>query len=48
MSESLQLSQPFVLFGLQIIAELIKTGFVMIGREDLGDVAETDAPLRVE
>ncbi|MEM9033668.1 MAG: TRAP transporter small permease subunit [Actinomycetota bacterium] len=38
----------FVLFGLQIIAELIKTGFVMINREDLGDVADADAPLRVE
>lgn len=38
----------FVLFGLQILAELIKTGFVMINRNDLGDIAESDAPLRVE
>lgn len=38
----------FVLFGLQIIAELIKTGFVIIGREDLGELAESDAPPRIE
>ncbi len=38
----------FILFGLQIIAELIKTGFVIIGRDDLGDVAEADAPMRIE
>ncbi len=38
----------FVLWGLQIVAELIKTGFVMIGRDDLGAIEDTDAPLRVE
>ena len=38
----------FVLFGLQIIAELIKTGFVMIHREDLGAFSTSDAPQRVE
>ncbi|MEO1063169.1 MAG: TRAP transporter small permease subunit [Actinomycetota bacterium] len=38
----------FVLFGLQIIAELIKTGFVIIRRDDLGDIVEVDAPVRVE
>ncbi len=38
----------FVLWGLQTIAEIIKTGFVLAGRDDLGDVSEADAPLRVE
>ncbi len=38
----------FVLFGVQIIAELIKTGFVMIGRDDYGAIAEHDAPARIE
>jgi len=38
----------FILFGLQILAEMIKTGFVMVGRDDYGDVEETHAPLRVE
>ncbi len=38
----------FLLWGLQTLAELIKTGFVLAGRDDLGDVAEIDAPLRVE
>lgn len=38
----------FVLWGLQTIAEVIKTGFVLAGRDDLGDVSEVDAPLRVE
>jgi TRAP-type mannitol/chloroaromatic compound transport system permease small subunit len=38
----------FVLFALQIFAEIIKTGFVMIGRSDLGEVKKTDAPLRIE
>ena len=38
----------FVLFGLQILAELIKTGFVMIGDDDRGDIIEHDSPLRVE
>jgi len=38
----------FVLFGLQVLAEVIKTGFVLIGRDDYGDIAEADAPLRIE
>ncbi len=38
----------FVLFGLQICAEVIKTGFGIMGREDLSDAHEHDSPLRVE
>ncbi len=38
----------FVLFGLQICAEIIKTGFGIMGREDLSDAHEHDSPLRVE
>lgn len=38
----------FILFGIQILAEIIKTGFVIMGRNDLGDVHDVDAPLRVE
>ncbi len=38
----------FCLWGLQIIAEVIKTGFVMMGRNDLGEIEVADAPLRVE
>lgn len=38
----------FVLFGLQILAEMIKTGFVMIGDERKGDLVEHESPLRVE
>ncbi len=38
----------FMLWIAQVVAEMIKTGFVMAGRDDLGDVAEVDAPLRVE
>ena len=38
----------FALFGLQILAEVIKTGFVLIGRDDYGDIVELDIPLRVE
>ena len=46
--------QAFILvgFGLwtaQVVAEIIKTGFVIAGREDLGDVTNADdAPLRIE
>ena len=45
--------QAFILVGfglwtLQIIAETIKMGFIMIGRRDLGDLKQADAPLRVE
>ena len=38
----------FALFGLQILAEVIKTGFVLIGRDDYGAIAERDIPQRVE
>jgi TRAP-type mannitol/chloroaromatic compound transport system permease small subunit len=38
----------FVLFGLQIIAEIIKTGFVMMGNKEYGELKEADAPLRIE
>ena len=38
----------FALFGLQVLAEVIKTGFVLIGREDYGAVAESDVPQRIE
>ncbi len=38
----------FTLWGLQVLAEVIKTGFVLAGRDDLGAVKEADAPLRVE
>ena len=36
------------LFFLQIVAEVIKHGFTLIDREDLGQVPEQDAPIRVE
>lgn len=38
----------FVLFGIQILSEVIKTGFVIIGRDDLAELKSQDAPLRVE
>ena len=38
----------FVLLGLQVLAEIIKTGFVIIGREDLADVQEHDEFQRIE
>lgn len=38
----------FGLWGLQVLAETIKTGFIIIGRDDLGQLAESDVPLRVE
>ncbi len=38
----------FALFGLQVVAEVIKTGFVLIGRDDYGDIVESDTPLRIE
>jgi len=38
----------FFMFGLQILAEVIKTGFVLIGRDDYGGIMERDVPLRVE
>lgn len=38
----------FVLWAAQIVAEMIKTGFIIIGRDDLATMTESDAPLRVE
>lgn len=38
----------FILWAAQVFAEIIKTGFVIVGRDDLGDIAATDVPLRVE
>ena len=38
----------FFMFGLQILAEVIKTGFVLIGRNDYGGIMERDVPPRVE
>lgn len=38
----------FALWTAQVVAELIKTGFVLAGRDDLGDVVESEVPLRVE
>ena len=38
----------FVLFGLQIIAELIKTGFVMMGNAKYGELKTNEAPQRIE
>lgn len=46
--------QAFILVGFclwtaQILAELIKTGFVLAGRQDLGDISDAEeAPLRIE
>ena len=38
----------FCLFGLQVVAEMIKTGFVLIGRDDYGGTFERETPQRVE
>ena len=38
----------FILFALQIFAEVIKHGFTLIDREDLAGTDEPDAPLRIE
>jgi TRAP-type mannitol/chloroaromatic compound transport system permease small subunit len=38
----------FVLWALQIVAEIIKTGFVIVGRDDLGEITATEGPVRVE
>ena len=38
----------FGLFGLQVLAEVIKTGFVLVGRPDYGDIREDDVPQRIE
>lgn len=38
----------FILFFLQIFSEMIKSGFVLIRREDLADLKHIDAPTRIE
>ena len=38
----------FVLIGIQLISELIKTGFVIAGRRDYGNLPSSDAPQRIE
>ena len=38
----------FVLFGLQVIAEIIKTGFILIGNGDYGDIIEHETPYQIE
>lgn len=38
----------FALWAAQIFAEMIKTGYVLAGRHDLGEIKETEAPARVE
>ncbi len=38
----------FALFFLQIVAEIIKTGFVLAGRREYGDIAEGDEFQRIE
>ncbi len=39
----------FALWTAQVVAEIIKTGFVIAGRDELGDVTDADdAPLRIE
>lgn len=38
----------FVLFALQILAEVIKVGFVLMGRKDMAEIAERDEFQRIE
>ena len=38
----------FVMWGLQVVAETIKTGFIIVGEDDLGQLVESETPLRVE
>ena len=38
----------FMLFALQIFAEVIKHGFTLMKREDLAGIEDTEAPLRIE
>lgn len=39
----------FLLWVAQVVAEIIKTGFVIAGRDDLGDVSDAgETPLRIE
>lgn len=37
------------MFAVQVVAEIIKTGFVLAGRDDLGDITDAEGvPLRIE
>ncbi|MEL6891206.1 MAG: TRAP transporter small permease subunit [Actinomycetota bacterium] len=38
----------FCLLALQLLAELIKTGFIMMGKDEYGDIADSDVPQRIE
>ena len=38
----------FILWAAQVFGEMIKTGFIIAGREDLADLHTIDAPMRVE
>ncbi len=38
----------FILFALQLVAEIIKTVMVLAGRTDLATIAKTKAPVRIE
>ena len=38
----------FVMFALQIVAEIIKTGFVLMGKSEYADIAEGDEFQRIE
>ena len=38
----------FILFLAQIVSEMIKSGFVVIRREDLADLTVVEAPTRIE
>ncbi len=38
----------FVMWTAQVFAEIIKTGFIIAGRTDLGNIEESDVPLRIE
>ena len=38
----------FILFLLQILSEMIKSGFVLMRREDLAELKQVDAPTRIE
>ncbi len=38
----------FILFALQVIAEIIKTGFVLAGRDEFAELSVQSAPIRIE
>ena len=38
----------FVLFLIQIVSEMIKSGFVLMRREDLAELKVVEAPTRIE